>query len=256
MSWFEWYFATGQPVFPTYLPRLECRWRNPASWGNVEPVWYIYFLALCFDCLSVMIEGNQNVWSGKLAWSCRACWYQVKVTVHWSLYNSIYELTLLSPPGNYFLNLFICAINELALLNSMLPDACRMCLMLMARTGRNFLLWLKCRVRVKKVSQDCFARWLKQSIHFFFSTLRVKTWLHGAIQSSGLVHGCYLVMYSLTCVWSLAICLHILIYWLRLCLPLWWFCKSTSTLDMVFSWSYIFSGEMTLESNCNLYKIL
>jgi hypothetical protein len=108
--------------------------------------------ALCFDCLPVMIEGNWNVWVGKLAWSCRACWYQVEVTVHWSLYNSIYELTLLSPPGNYFLHLFICAISELALLNSMLPNDCRICLMLMARTGRNFLLWLKCRVKVKKVS--------------------------------------------------------------------------------------------------------
>jgi len=35
------------------------------------------WMDIVFNCLPVMIEGNWNVWSGKLAWSCRACWYQV-----------------------------------------------------------------------------------------------------------------------------------------------------------------------------------
>ena len=70
----------------------------------------VHFWVLGSDWLPVIIEGNWNVWSGKLDWSCRACWYQGQGTMHWTLYNCIHELTLLSPSGNHFVNLLICGV--------------------------------------------------------------------------------------------------------------------------------------------------
>jgi hypothetical protein len=75
-------------------------------------VWPFTFRVVCFDCLPIIFEGNWNVWAGKLGWGCRACWYKVKGTMHRTLYNSVHEFTLLSPPGNYSHHLFMSAVEK------------------------------------------------------------------------------------------------------------------------------------------------